>query len=564
VSPQSPSPEPGPQSRTLNLRALEHSHAAIDTAGWCTDAARLVHVARRHGAFAVDTRVLRARLAAELVILVQDHAPLELAVTPRSIVLEDEPVLVADNSNAPLGEPALEHELPWLLHRDGIRALRFTHGFDERESGAVLDALLRAAPASATHEDMVTLLWESGLEHLSVRTEEFDPVRVNPLQPRQASGPVPHADDWPSPSGGPGDAQRAWHELAADEAEHLAGFHTAWAAERSAAFPAAVEAFVASSRLADPRPELAAALAAAVVTWIATCVQRSDWAEANRAGELLRAVDPDARHSGEALARAFDSLDTTAITERLDECDTREQARMFTFVVRIGAPALPLLIAALAMSGKARVRAGVTTALAYAFADDPAPLARCLAHPRWQVVRNVVSVLGLIGGAGVVPHLALAARHLDTRVRRAAIHALGQVPRELCRSVLLAQLDHADGRLVAGALAMLAREPDPQVTKALLVRTQTPALQQRPEDQKLALIGALADMDDVQTVAALEELLVHGGRFARRSYERTAAAHALARMSNTAARGALEQGLRHKSEAVREACALALGQPRNA
>jgi ribosomal protein L16/L10AE len=39
---------------------------------------------------------------------------------------------------------------------------------------------------------------------------------------------------------------------------------------------------------AEPQPEMTEALAAAIVTWIATCVQRSDWQEAMRlAGHKL-------------------------------------------------------------------------------------------------------------------------------------------------------------------------------------------------------------------------------------------------------------------------------------
>jgi HEAT repeat protein len=206
------------------------------------------------------------------------------------------------------------------------------------------------------------------------------------------------------------------------------------------------------------------------------------------------------------------------------------------------------------------VRAGATTALAYAFADDPEPLGRWLADTRWHVARNIVYVLGHIGGAQVVPHLAIAARNVDARVCRAAIHALGQVPQELRRGVLLDQLDHADGRLVGAALAMLAREPDPLVTDALLARVRAPGFEDRPEEQKLALLGALADMGSDPAVAGLEEVLVHGGWFARRTSERTAAAHALARMTSAAARGALEHGLHHRSDAVREACAGALAE----
>jgi hypothetical protein len=549
--PTEPRSDPAP----LSLHGGGPSAATLEVSSWCIDAARLVHWARRHGEGDPDTRALRGRLAADLVLLVQDHAPIQLEVTPRSIVLEDEAVFVADNANAPTGERALEHELPWVLHRDGIRALRFERGFEERESGALLDALLVAAPASATHEDLVTLLWEAGLEHMSVRTEEFGPTSVNPLVHRQESGPVAHPDDWPLTGAGPADTRRLWAELAAAESSHLPAFHAAWAAEREAPFPDAVDAFATRVLAVDSRPELAGALAASVVTWIATCVQRSGWREAMRAAGVLRRVDPDGRHGHDALAHALDSVDTGAIVERLDESDAREQSRMFAFVVGIGAPALPLLIAAIALSGKARVRAGATTALAYAFADDPEPLGRWLEDTRWHVARNIVYVLGHIGGAEVAPHLALAVRNVDARVCRAAIHALGQVPQELRRGVLLDQLDHADGRLVGAALTVLAREPDPLVTDALLARVRVPGFEDRPEEQQLALLGALADMESDPAVAGLEEVLVHGGWFARRTPGRTAAARALARMTSAAARVALEQGLRHRSDAVREACA---------
>src|SRR5439155_23890132 len=149
--------DPNPPSRALNLRGRGHSAAAADLSGWCADAGRLLHLARRHGTAGVEVSALRARLLADMVVLVQDHAPIELEVTPRSIVCEDEPVFVADNSNAPTGEPAPERELSWILHRDGIRALRFERSLSEREGAAFLDALLTAASASATDEDMVTL-----------------------------------------------------------------------------------------------------------------------------------------------------------------------------------------------------------------------------------------------------------------------------------------------------------------------------------------------------------------------------------------------------------------------
>jgi len=373
-------------------------------------------------------------------------------------------------------------------------------------------------------------------------------------------GSAPLVDDWPQVQAPAMDAKRLWVSLRQNEAEAGLTFRDAWARERSEPFAAAAEALVSAALRDDARPEMLEALAASVVTWTATAVQRSEWEEARGAHELLKRLDPSGRSSAESLTAALGSLDAHAITERLDEADVREQARLFAFVVHVGAPALSLLMSVLADSGRSRVRAGATTALTYAFADDPSPLGTWLTDPRWHVVRNIVFVLGQIGGGEVVPYLAVAARHIDARVRRAAIHALGQVPHHLRRSVLLTQLDTGDGRILTASLAMLAREPDARVTEAILTRVRSPEFETRPEEHRVALLSSLADVASDQALPALEELLLRGGWFAKRSAERTAAARAIVRLATPAAREVLEQGLHHRSEAVREACDEALSQ----
>jgi HEAT repeat protein len=301
-----------------------------------------------------------------------------------------------------------------------------------------------------------------------------------------------------------------------------------------------------------------------VVTWLATALQRGDWDESLRALEVLWRVDPGRGHAEEFLEHALGAVDAATITERLDGASAGEQGRFFAFAVSVGAPALPLLASVLAASEKARVRAGVTTALAHAFADDPAPLAHWLADTRWHVVRNIVFVLGQIGGPQVVPLLAHASRHLDVRVRRAAVHALGQVPPAWRRSVLVAQLDAQDPRLLSAALAMLARDPDARIADSLLARVVAPEFAARSEEERVLLLGALPELGGDTAVPALAQLIVRGGWFALPSPERTAAALALRRIGSLAARAALEQGLRHRSAAVREACEQALAWEQSA
>ena len=569
MSAAEPDPHTTPPSRSLRWREpeRERSPAAADVSSWLADAARLLAMARRLGVENAETRALQRRLVADLVLNVQRHGPVHLDVTPRSIVMGDDTVFAADHSNAPTGERGLERELSWILHRDGLRALKLEKGLTEAEAATFLDVLLLAAPGDATDEDLVTMLWESAFAHVGTVTEEANVVRLNPLtgRPGSAGGPVPVGsaplvDDWPQVQAPAMDAKRLWVSLRQNEAEAGLAFREAWARERSEPFAAAAEALVSAALRDDARPEMLEALAASVVTWTATAVQRSEWEEARGAHELLKRLDPSGRSSAESLTAALGSLDAHAITERLDEADVREQARLFAFVVHVGAPALSLLMSVLADSGRSRVRAGATTALTYAFADDPSPLGTWLTDPRWHVVRNIVFVLGQIGGGEVVPYLAVAARHIDARVRRAAIHALGQVPHHLRRSVLLTQLDTGDGRILTASLAMLAREPDARVTEAILTRVRSPEFETRPEEHRVALLSSLADVASDQALPALEELLLRGGWFAKRSAERTAAARAIVRLATPAAREVLEQGLHHRSEAVREACDEALSQ----
>src|SRR5262245_44844363 len=259
VPPLEPEPQAQPPSRSFRWRERERPDAAEDLAAWCTEAARMLHTARRLGAENEDARALKRRLVPELVGLASRYGPLEIDITPRSLVLGDETVFAADHSNAPTGERGLERELSWVLHRDGLRALRLDRGLTEAEAATFLDVLILAAPADSTHEDLVTMLWESGFTHLATKTEEADIVRVDPLTGRvvaAAHGSLPHVDDWPQVDAPGADAKRLWEDLQRGEAESVPAFRDEWARERSESFAAGVEAMAYAALLGDARPEV--------------------------------------------------------------------------------------------------------------------------------------------------------------------------------------------------------------------------------------------------------------------------------------------------------------------
>jgi HEAT repeat protein len=174
------------------------------------------------------------------------------------------------------------------------------------------------------------------------------------------------------------------------------------------------------------------------------------------------------------------------------------------------------------------------------------------------VVRNIVFVLGHIGGPPVVPLLRTVALHPEPRVRRQLVQALGSVPPEERITPLLEQLSARDPQLLAATLHMLTREKNPRVARAILALIESPDFESRHEDNQRALFGALGDIADDLAVPALEAVLHRGGWFARRTFQRVAAARTLRQIGSPQAMAALEAGVRARSEAVRTACLEAL------
>jgi len=573
--------------------AGQQSPAARQVSEWFRQLGRLVRIARTYGPYAPLSRQARERLIHDILPLIEYHAPLVLRFSPLEIWLRDEVVLKAQPDDE--GGPSLEHQLPFILYRDGLRGMTLGAETTREEIVAIVGAVLEVTTSSLTHDDLCTLLWAANLPHVHVDSAalevdaepahesakaptpavpakerrdswvDADPfaevVRApEPTVPRQAGLAGVHQDDWLLRDGA-ASAASMWREMHLQEEPTAKDFLEEWRHEDATPWAEQVESFVREVIEVDPCPDMRQSLADSVVTWFASAVQRCDWPEAQHAYDVLRTLDADPTVGEATMRDALAGLDHEAITSQLDEASPEDQARFFALVVTAGAGALDLTVSVLGRAGRARLRAAATTALSYMCHDEPHRLAPHLSDSRWHVVRNITFVLGQIGGPAVTPLLARAARHLDSRVRRAAVIALAQVPEHERVPLLLEHLDTHDPQLLHNTLGMLSRGRSTQVALSLLARINAGDFETRSDDHKLALIGALADVADDGAIPALEQLLLKGGWFARRTPERTAAARTLARIGTPAAMHVLEEGSRSRAESVRAACIEAL-QPK--
>jgi len=581
------------QLRYPGLRDL--SPGAQSAVAWFRALARALKSCRLYRRDNPVVIQLRQLLLEQLRTNLETHGAWRLRVTPTEIWLLDEPIV--HPSGHGIDElPTKEELLPFTFYRDGIRGITFVPDVPQSDFDALFDAMLSAGAGPLVHDDLVTLLWQANPQRIQIeavpvtQTIYLSSRHVDDDGRRAArrglafnwspSGEEIHADigqlagmaqglhldtfdDWPLP-GTYVDVPAAYAALTKGMQFVRSILLTEWAAERGIDWTQEVPDLFRRVLDQDPTPETRTALSQSLVTWVAGAVQRCAWSEAQGALTLLREFDPDGSLSEELLTTAIAGLDFDGIAERLDESETEDQSRFFALAVALGRSAIDLGCAILAHAQKARTRAAACTMLCYLCSDMPDVLARYLSDSRWYLVRNIVFVLGQIGGAEVVDLLQLAAQHPDPRVRRQVIQSLGNVPPRERLPILSQQLYTKDLRLLAATLGVLARHKGPETTRALLRQVQAPDFESRDPDYQRMLFNALAEMADDEAVPALAVMVQKGGWFARRTPQRLAAAHALSRIGTEKALVVLEDGLRTGSEAIKAACLEALSSTERA
>jgi HEAT repeat protein len=560
-------------------------------AAWFRQLARALRVFRLYGGSNPLVQNAQEATAAALAEHLSTCGSWHLRFSATEIFLDEEPIVRAASA-APGAErvTSVTDPLPFLFYRDGIRRLTLAAGAPRSEVDAFVQILRDTGCGTGAQDDLVTLLWQANLSHVQLEAVPLeqtihlsshaggDPVCAGEKQGQvfawSPAGEELHAelgqaagvqglhrdtfDDWALPEG-PADVSEAFARLEPVAEAAQPGFLAAWDLERSTPWTEHAPILLRGLCSLDDGEDMRRALARSLITWLASALQSAAWDEGQRALGLLNELDRDRELAGDELAAALAGLDTAAIADRFDEGEASDQSRFAAFAVALGAPAVGFCVDIMARAGKSRARAAAVTALCYLCAEDPLLLSPWVTDSRWQVVRNVVFVLGHIGGPGVVPLLRAVSHHPEPRVRRQLVQALGSVPAEDRNRLLLEQLDGHDTQLLAAALNMLTREKDPRIARAILTLIEAPDFESRDEDHQRALFGALGDIAEDSAVPALEALLHRGGWFARRTLQRVAAARTLRRIGTPNAMAALEAGVRARSEAVRAACLEALG-----
>jgi HEAT repeat protein len=575
----------GPLERTAIVAdATVHETAALAAArAWTVRLARTLKNCRLYDRANPTVLRMREELAVSLAQLLDDHGPLTLRFTSDDI-LHGETSLYRARSR--------EDNLGMVFFRDGIRSVAFSPGVEQREVDAVVDALLRVGGRTVEDEDLVTLLWDANLAHVS--TESVTTEAPLEADGGEAAGASSGASPMPWPQGGGagdagGDAVAAraeaapgaepwrsddwvtdepleWCESAVAELERLGPFEmqrlrAECEAEHSGDLLQGMLALVGECLETPGAAEGQDDLGHFLPRLLREALGAGAWPEARRAVLMLAP-----RPGGEAAVRALldelgqpDSVITAGVVRRLDGQDAGHVHEFVALARELGPAAVQWLMLILAESGQQHARLPLTRTLADLSRDDPERLAPWLADPRWYVVRNAVHILGRVGGGAVVGLLRTAAGHADARVRQEVLAALAHVGHREARGVLLAILDGAETRVFCSALHQLSAARDPEVARILLERLRDAGFRGRPVEEQRAVFSALARVAGEEVLPGLEAELLENRRLpGEQETHRLAVARCLARIGGPAAVAVLQGGLRSGNRRVRAACENAL------
>ena len=477
-----------------------------------------------------------------------------------------------------------DDNLALAFYRDGVRALTFYPGIEPGELDQLIDCVLLVTGQSQPDDDLITLLWEVQLPHVAI---DYVPAEGDagggpgeddgtPLLPWPTAATVGEADDPQDASEGAsatrtsrsddwtaGDStieiEAGYEELQALAASEVPRVREEYDAERRASTASSVlglaKAYLAASATPEDRVELAGFLPRV----LRQAVAHGGWPEAREALHLLRESGDSGWSAETFVQELLQPISIAGAVEVLEKQDTPLVMEFVALARDLGEPAVDWLNLVLAESQDKRHRRQYAEAIADLCRENPERLAPWISDPRWFVVRNVVHILGWIGGPAVVGLLKAAARHTDVRVRQDVVAALAGVELRHSRPVLLKLLEGADARIFSAALHQLSGERDPGTAKALLAMMLDPDFEQRPVEEKRAIHLALSSVAGDEVVSELEAELQKGNWFGGGpDDQRRSIARVLARIGTPLARMVLERGAQSRRAPLRKACEDAL------
>jgi HEAT repeat protein len=523
-------------------------------------------------------------LADRFTVAFQQHDSLRLLIGQNRIECQGE--VIYENNNP--DDSVARH-----FFRDGVREIGFHLGFDRREVVRFMD-LYRRALSREEPEDLVTLLWDAALPHVTYVAidEMLDADGDGEGLPEEFGADMANSIDFeldlmePEGDGADSEAARQAAAAASEMQRKLRRAGDTRILEISPEEKRMLDAEVAGedhARLArrvldtlfevlrlDAEPVARQSILPALEKALTSLAARRHFGPAahiltrlaeatTREPELLvRHAEPieAIRQSALELAR----LDL--VLEILDRGTPSEQADLEEFLLGLPGDATDLLVDLLGRVTTPRAQRALVEALGRGGTDTATRLAARLDDSRSHVLIALLQILARLNDPSTVRAMRPLTLHADVRVRQEALGALTRMGEAEARQALVNALRDTDPRMRASAARTLGSLGAAGVNPLLQV-VLARDFEGRRLDERRAFFDALGQTGSPEILPYLKHLLDKKPLFHKEKAEemRVCVVEALARMTLPAALPLMEQALADPSPRVRGAAAAARRRP---
>ncbi len=498
------------------------------------------------------------------------------------------------------GKPVYENtdmkeSLAFLLYKDGVKEIRFLRGLEHQEICDFLDVLRRNEQASRLEDDIVTLLWERDLAHISyVATDEFN--ESNAAQVPATYDEVQAGLEFPPDMGGESDTSSAQEsaeeemvlssegllpEAVGDQREDFAR-HFQLTAEEVGLIDRLISQeadinFV--STLVDSLIEILLHLGEDLephenmVTFFDRALEflvlKGEFKIAGKILKNLREVlDSMALKDNQifAINRIFEGAGSARIIELTAETLKHEgffdPNASYDYFDLLPKSAIEPLCNMLGQLESPKARELIAEIIGRKVKGNLETVAPFLNDKRWVVVCYIITIIANSEDRNAIKYLCQAIGHPDERVRRTALKALSQYGGKEIKPPLIKMLNDESSYIRSQAVIHLARSSKHEALRPIISIIQSESFLARDFSEKAAFFRAIGEIRSDESLPALRKIVEKRTWFKKPEWDQLqlCAIGALRMIGTEESKRILEIGKRSKNQAVRRACLKALNE----
>lgn len=473
--------------------------------------------------------------------------------------------------------------LPWLLYRDGLRAITFLPGCEDQDLGTLIVLLQRARTATTDDDDIVTMLWVADLGHVSYRYVDVgsgvepmlmssgDRPGVATFAPGQAPLAVPPAETQPPGEGPPTgmvrveDFNTTLYFLDQRETAYLQDeLRREYTEDQRRLVLASLFDILETRAEPEAQQDVLRILDQLVLEFLTV-------GDYELVAYVLKEAAATARRPGssDAVVQALQALpgrlsEPAAVSQLLHALDESARTPVASLLESLFAElrpeALEPLLGWLGSANASPARASIERASLRLAGAHTAELTRLLEHQREAVVRGALRLVGQLGTAAAVPGLARLLRMAETPLRADAVGVLADIGSPSALQALERAIDDLDRDVRVATYRAIGSRKHAGALPRLLDAIRRKDTRGADLGEKMALFEAFGALCGNSGVNELDGLLNARGLLgARENAEvRACAARALGLIGTPLAMNALQRAADTKDVVVRNAVARAM------